>query len=554
MQSKSRFLVVAILVLGLGSIAGGRLVSHTVRVIPDEFSGNHALTRDFASALQIIEDNYVVLPDKERLTKTSILGMLHTLDPHSSFFDRREFNEMQEEQSSEFYGIGVTINKRNGRIYVIGVSKGMPAERAGLLYGDAIVAVDGKPAKGWEQSDALKHVRGERGTEVAITVERVGEPQPITLNVVRDKVPYPSVRNHFMLRPGIGYVGLTGGFNKTTSEELRGAIAQLKQQGMTSMVLDLRHNPGGLLKQAIQVSEEFLPSGMEIVTVRGREGRGITQVYKSTNTEPETMPLVVLISRDTASASEIVAGAIQDEDRGLIVGEESFGKGLVQSVWPLQGGLAGLTLTTQRYYTPTGRSLQREYNGLGLYDYYYARRRTADTPSDHESPSPEASPQGKTMFTPTGRAVRGGGGIAPDIPVKLPEENARWRDACFEFARRVVGGAVPGLEQYKVAKTQYGYHLRGQEYTLTESVITAFRAFLREHSEFELSEGQIATNLDYIRRRIRAEIITAAYGIEVADQFLLESDVQASAAIEAIPKAKHLTDTARLFAPATTRH
>ncbi len=157
--------------------------------------------------------------------------MLHTLDPHSSFFDRREFNEMQEEQSSEFYGIGVTINKRNGRIYVIGVGHDMPAERAGLLYGDAIVAVDGKPAKDWSQSDALKHVRGERGTAVEITVERVGEPQPVTLRVVRDKVPFPSVRNHFMLRPGVGYVGLTGGFNKTTSDEMQTAIAQLNRKG-----------------------------------------------------------------------------------------------------------------------------------------------------------------------------------------------------------------------------------------------------------------------------------------------------------------------------------
>src|ERR1051326_7739390 len=337
MQSKSRFLIVAMLVLVLGSVAGGVFSGkHRMPVTPNGLPHDEvvALTRDFSDALQLIDDNYTVTPDKERLTKTSVLGMLHTLDPHSSFFDRREFNEMNEEKDSEFYGIGVTINKRNGRNYVIGVSHDMPAERAGFLYGDAIIAVDGKSAKDWSQSDVLRHVRGELHTPVDITVERIGEPQPLVLHVVRDKVPFPSVRNHFMLRPGIGYIGLTGGFNKTTSQELQSAMAQLKKEGMTSLVLDLRRNPGGLLRQAIQVSEEFLPQGLEIVTVRGREGRA-SQVYKSTNTEPEAVPLVVLINRDTASASEIVAGAIQDQDRGLIVGEESFGKGLVQQVLPL---------------------------------------------------------------------------------------------------------------------------------------------------------------------------------------------------------------------------
>jgi carboxyl-terminal processing protease len=244
----------------------------------------------------------------------------------------------------------------------------------------------------------------------------------------------------------------------------------------------------------------------------------------------------------------------------LIVGEESFGKGLVQQVWALSDGAAGLTLTTAKYYTPSGRSIQREYNGVSFYDYYYARRYApaeSSSPSqapDKSSPAPEASPQGNTVFTPTGRKLQGGGGITPDIPMKLPDEDVRWRDACFEFARRLVGGAMPGLEPYKVAKTEYGHRLRGHEYALTEAVVTAFRAFLREHPEFYLSEAQVASHLDYIRRRIRAEVITAAYGIEVADQFLLESDLQALAAVEAIPKAKNLTDTARLFAPAPERH
>ncbi len=541
MKFKGRFLIVAALILMIGTLVGGRFKRPAQATLNGEVL-NHDLVRSFVDTLQLIEEHYVAEVDKEQLTKGTVLGMLRTLDPHSSFFDRREFNEMQDEQSSKFYGIGVTINERNGRIYILNVSKGMPAERAGLRYGDAIVAVNGQPTRNWRQSDVLKHVRGERGSAVEITVERIGHPQLVTVRAVRDEVPYPSVRNYFMLRPGVGYIGLTGGFNQATSEELRTAIAKLKQQGMSALILDLRRNPGGLLKQAIQVAEEFLPLDAEIVMVRGREGRFQKQVYKSENNEPETLPLVVLINRESASASEIVAGAIQDQDRGLIVGEDSFGKGLVQTVFRLPGG-TGLTLTTAKYYTPSGRSIQREYNGVSFYDYYFARRHT------QSKADLETTRQNNTVFTPTGRQLHGGGGITPDILVKEEAEDIRLRDACFEFARRLVAGVVPGLEQYQVTKTTHNYQWRGNEYQLTEQVLSAFRAFLREHPELHVSETRVNSHLDYVRRRIRAEVITAAYGIEVAERFLLESDLQALRAIEAIPQAKHLRDTARLFTP-----
>jgi len=552
MPSRSRFLIVALLLVAAGALIGGRYWRPLAESRPSAEVADDRVARSFLGALRLIDEHYVVAPDQERLTKGAVLGMLHTLDPHSSFFDRREFNEMQDEQSSKFYGVGVTINQRNGRIYVLGAGEGLPAERAGLRYGDAIVEVDGKAAKDWTQSDALKHVRGERGSPVEITVERLGEARPVKTRIVRDEVPFPSVRNFFMLRPGVGYVGLTGGFNQTTSEELRAAIAQLKREGLTSLVLDLRRNPGGLLKQAIQVAEEFLPRQVEVVTVKGRnrEGKAAKQTYQSENAEPETMPVVVLINRETASASEIVAGAIQDKDRGLIVGEESFGKGLVQTVFRLPRG-TGLTLTTAKYYTPSGRSIQRAYNGVGLYDYYYARRHAAPgaTPAAPPGSRPAAGREDVPVYTPTGRELRGGGGITPDVIAKAREDDLRLRDASFEFARRLVAGLVPGLEQFKVAKTEYGYRLRGHEYPVTEPALAAFRAFVREHPELRVTDAQVSAGLDYVRRRLRAEVITAAYGIEVADQFLLESDEQALAAIEAIPKAKSLSDTARLFAP-----
>lgn len=540
-------------IVGVVLIAAASLGAFYGASSPPEQAGheitNRPVVRDFVKMLELIDEHYVVTPDRERLTRGAVTEMLHSLDPHSNFYDRREFSEMQDEQSSHFYGIGVTINQRNGRIYVLGVSPGMPAAHAGLRYGDAIIAVDGHSAKDWTQSDALKYVRGERGTEVEITVERAGEAQPVTVQITRDEVPFPSVRNSFMLRPGVGYIGLTGGFNQETSEELRAAIAELKQQEMTSLLLDLRRNPGGLLKQAIQVAETFLPRGVEIVAVRGRSGRYPNQVYRSDNEAPETMPLVLLINEGTASASEIVAGALQDHGRAHLVGEESFGKGLVQIVYRLPGN-TGLTLTTAKYYTPSGRSIQRPYEHRSFYDYFFARRAAETTAAAKRGSSrtPNRERSGDKFFTATGQEVYSAGGIRPDIIVKIPEEDIRLRDACFEFARVLVAGLMPNLAEYRIRQIEPAYRLRGHEYQVTEAVLAAFRDFLRAHPELQVSEGAANRQLDYARRRIRAEIIAAAYGLEVADQFLIESDEQALRALEELPKAKRLSEQARFLA------
>ncbi len=540
----TRGFVITFLVLTCGAILGGQFFHLTLpRSLTDDPSSDPSVAR-FSQALKLIDDHYVSTPDKSRLTRNAVVGALQALDPHSGFFDRREFSEMQDEQSSKFYGVGVTINQRHGRIYVLGTTRGMPAERAGLRYGDAIVAVNGNPTRGWSQHDAQKFVRGDRGTSVELTVERLGSREPVTFRVVRDEVPFPSVRNSFVLRPGIGYIGLTGGFNQTTSEELRDALANLKTQGINSLVLDLRRNPGGLFRQAVEVAEEFLPRRVEIVTVGSREGGAQKQIYRSENDEPQTMPLVVLINGESASASEIVAGAIQDRDRGLIVGEASFGKGLVQTVFRLPGG-TGLTLTTAKYYTPSGRSIQRAYAGVSFYDYYYARYQT---PAG-KGLTPARDRGVETVYTPTGRRLSGGGGIEPDIAVRAQNESVPLRDACFEFVRHLVTGAISGLEQYRVARLEHGHDLRASDLPVGESMMLSFRLFLRERPDLRIPESQVSENLDYVRRRLRTELITANFGTEVAEQFLMESDVQALRAIEALPHAKHLTDLAHLFAP-----
>jgi carboxyl-terminal processing protease len=537
--------LIALLILAVSAVIGGLFYDQSALTKPSDGMADNPAVRDFAKAIGLIEDNYVLTPDRERLTRGAVLGMLHTLDPHSSFYGRREYSEMQDEQSSHFYGIGVTINQRNGRLYVLGVSQGMPAERAGLRYGDAIIAVDGHTTKDWSQSDALKHVRGEPGGEVSLTIERADAPEPLTVEITRGEVPFPSVRNFFMLRPGIGYIGLTGGFNLETSEELRDAISKLKQDGMNSLILDLRRNPGGLLEQAVRVAEIFLPKGLEIVSVRGREGRYPSQSRRSENQNPETMPLVLLINGETASASEIVAAAAQDWRRARLVGEESFGKGLVQTVYSLRWG-TGLTLTTARYYTPNGRSIQRPYSGVGIYDYFVAGR--GEEPVDIHSPKSQSKSLSKSQTGPA-NGKRSPGGIKPDVVVKIPDSDIRLRDACFEFARLLVAGKIAGFDEYTVKRTEYGYQLRGNEYHLTDQLMAAFRSFIRERRELQVNEDQLNRNIEYARRRIRAEVITAAYGVEAGERFLIESDDQALRAVEEIPKAQRITDQARLFSP-----
>ncbi len=550
------YFVIIVFTLAVATVAGGLLGKQPAPMQPSDAMADNPVVRAFADALKLIEEEHAALPDNERLTRSAVAKLLHTLDPHSSFFNRQEFNELQDEQSSKFYGIGITVNQRNGRLYILGVNPGLPAEKAGLRYGDELLAVDGKPARDWTHADALKHVRGNRGTAVEITVERVAErtaerpldrnaergaAQPLTLQIERDEIPYPSVRNRFMLRPEIGYIALTGGFNQATSEELREAIGKLKKDGMTALVLDLRRNPGGLLKQAVQVAEIFLPADSQIVSVKG--ARAPKQVYRSDNPEPETMPLAVLIDHESASASEIVAGAMQDQDRGLLVGSASFGKGLVQTVFRLPWGM-GLTLTTAKYYTASGRSIQREYAGVSTYDYY----REGMRPAAKTKPSASAK---EAFYTPTKRVLRGGGGITPDVLVNLPEEDWQVRDACFEFVRQLVAGAMPGLPDYKLAKTTFDYQLRGHEFPVTEALLNALRGFLRERPKFRALESKLSEQADYVRRRLRAEMITAAYGVEAGEQFLMESDRQALQAIEELPKAKLLSERARLFKPGT---
>jgi carboxyl-terminal processing protease len=564
------FTIVAALVIVTASLAGGVRTRTSRRVISTNAANSNQtptaekyeadkIESDYHEAISTVEEKYAGDIDYEKATQAAIQGMLFTLDPHSVYFSTAEFRKLKEDQSSSFVGIGVQIQRHDDGVYVQSVVEGTPASRAGLRFGDRIVEVDGKDARDWSSDEVSKNVRGIRGEAVKLKVERAGEEAPVNVKIVRDSVPLPSIRNAFMIGPGTGYVGLIGGFQHTSDDELREDIANLKKVGMRQMVLDLRNNPGGLLDQAIDVSSEFLPRDKVIVSVKGRSEYHEPAVYKSNGTDPEELPLVVLINRNTASASEIVAGAIQDHGRGLVVGETSFGKGLVQHIFQLPFN-TGLTLTTARYYTPYGRSLQRDYSSGSLYDYYVRHDQNDNQqpiqpgqPSPNES-VPSRSSNAPAFRTAAGRIFYGGGGITPDIearPLTATPTRGRIIEAAFYFTRTLAAGKVPGLESYRVDKVEYGHTPKAGDYVISDRVLEAFRNYLRKEQSRHLQVAQIEADLDFVKLRLREEIITAAFGADAGQRVLLESDPQTLRAIGVLPDAKRLAESVRNGTPLT---
>ena len=536
---KGKFAVIAVVLVVAGGVLGGifgRLPA------PTSASGSvtpESVIADYKEALQVIDSSYIGNVDHEKITDSSIQGMLWTLDPHSTFFTHDEFRKLYEEQSSQFYGIGVSILQHRDGVYVQAVIPNTPAEKAGLRYGDRFIEVDGKDAREWSSAEVSKNVRGEKDTTVKIKMERAGVAQPMTFEIVRGGVPLPSIRNYFMLPNGAGYIGLTGGFQETTAEELDMAIADLKKQGMKSIVLDLRGNPGGLLPQAIEVVSRFIPGGQTVVSVKGRSRYAKSQELKSTEGKNTDMPLVVLINGGSASASEIVAGAIQDYGRGLIVGTDSFGKGLVQRVFPLIYG-TGLTLTTARYYTPFGRSLQRDYSNGSIYDYYtHADADAEDAAEADAKPKPVGSP----VKTANGRVLYGGRGIEPDLKVPAPAPSTlrfRLNEAAFYFVRQLAAGRVAGFENLKVDKQKYNLSIRAGDLAISDKLVDAFRAFAAADKENGLTAENLNGQTDYIKTRLREELATANYSSEAGIQVILESDPQVMKASEVVAQADKL--------------
>jgi carboxyl-terminal processing protease len=499
---------------------------------------------DLTAALSVAMDNYAGQLNQEsyeKIYQSSILGMLHTLDPHSSYFTAKEWEAFQNDQRSRYSGIGSSINQRNGKTYIISPFNGTPAYKAGLRYGDQIIEVNGESTENLSSSQVSSKLIGPEGTGVTVKVQRAGVAEPLKFSIVRGSVPLPSITNYSLMPGGIGYINLFRGFNTTTYEEMQRAIYELKQQGMTSLILDLRGNRGGLVDQAYRVSNLFLYQGQKIVSMRGRNPnifppRDLT----ARNTTPDDYPLVVLIDRGSASASEIVAGALQDHDRARLVGENSFGKGLVQNIFPLRDG-SGLTLTTGHYYTPSGRLIQREYSNRSFYDYIFHSDRTAATRKEEKK-------------TDSGRVVYGGGGIDPDVEIKTPtkefEYRRTWWEPTFQFVRLLVAGQIPGFPEFRIDRTvDHSHRLTANEYVINDKVIAAFKKYLpeykREFKDSKLDESRVDKDLDWVKRQLRYEVVMAAWGQEVASQVLLEGDYQVQRGVAEMPTAKAMAEESR---------
>ncbi len=511
------------------------------RVMSEAATG---VEQDFSEALTIIQENYIDGNKLEYNTvfKSSIIGMLRSLDPHSNYYDREEFDELKTDQRSEYYGIGASIqNQTVGEktdTYIMATFDRSPAARAGLRYGDKIVAVDGESMAGKFSSDVRDKIRGPRGSTVKITVQRAATLKDETVEITRDAVPQPSIPDAYMLRPGVGYIGMTQGFNYTTADELQASLDDLHGQGMQFLVLDLRNNPGGFLDQAIRVSEKFLQRGQTILTQKGRNGLG-DKSYESSNRNPDPVPLVILVNGNTASASEIVAGAMQDHDRALIVGQTSFGKGLVQGIFPMEYG-TGLTLTTAKYYTPSGRLIQRDYSNGGFYDYYTR----GGTLANEQPESEQAKPSGPASKTDTGREVYGGGGIQPDEAIKartIQPAQARIRNPIFAFTRELVNGRINGFDNFKVQRgIDFEKRLEPTDYKVTDDLFKAFKEFVTKDPAWKVTAQQLDRNKQFIELELRYNIVTAAYGRVTADQVLVSDDPQVAKAIDVMPKAREL--------------
>jgi len=522
MKSDRRGMVLVVGVLTLSAILGG-IYGPSVRATAGDANDLQDSIRDFTRVLAVVQANYADPVDTDHaIYDGAIPGMLRVLDPHSTFFDPRQFSLLKEDQRGKYYGVGMQVAPRGGRTVVMAPFFGSPAYKAGIRPGDVILKVDGQPTEGLSSSEVADRLKGRKGTIVHISLGREGYSAPIEVTVTRDEIPRHGIENVMMIRPGIGYIRVAG-FNETTDRELEHALHQLDVATLRGLILDLRGNPGGILNEGVAVADMFLEKNQLIVSHRGRASQE-RRYYAVRGNEGVEVPLIVLINNGSASASEIVAGAIQDHDRGLVVGEQSFGKGLVQSVYQLSNE-TGLALTTARYYTPSGRLIQRDYKTVSLWDYQFTRK-------------PPEKPT-EIKLTASGRQVYGGGGITPDVVVAMPkyntfQEQLLRRDIFTPY--ETVGGFTKFFLGQKPVITK--------DFVADDKVIQEFRQYLDKEG-FPYTEAQVKENLDWIKSKIRREVFLSEFGMSESYRAEIDNDIQVQKAIELIPQARALYENAK---------
>jgi carboxyl-terminal processing protease len=517
-KSSGRGLFLLVLLLGVSALLGGLYgpsVKATAAGGSDDLQDS---VKSFTRVLSVVERNYADPVDVDKsIYDGAIPGMLHVLDPHSNFFDPQQYALFREEQEGKYYGVGMTVAPRENQTVVLAPFMASPAAKAGIRPGDTILQVDGKNCTGLTTTQVADMLKGAKGTTVHISLGREGWDKPIEVTVVRDEIPRPGVEFSEMVKPGIGYVRVST-FNETTDSDLAEALKQLNYSKLDGLIIDLRNNGGGLLNQAVGMADMFLDKNEIVVSHRGRSSPE-RRYYAVRGNQGIEVPLIVLVNGQSASASEIVSGAIQDHDRGLIVGEVSFGKGLVQTQFPLSEDTA-LLLTTARYYTPSGRLIQRDYKNVTLYDYHY-------------NPKPPQKPEVK--LTDGGRQVFGGGGITPDQVIAMPKPNE------FEemLLRRGVFYPFPsGVGDFA------RYYLGSRpaitkEFSPDDSVIAQLRKFL-DQQHIKCTDQEIQANDSWLKWEIKREVFTTIFGLNEGYKVALQNDAQLDKGIEMIPQAKAL--------------
>jgi len=488
--------------------------------------------KKLASIMTLIEENYYQQTNRDELMYSSIRGMIQTLDPHSYFLDPNHFSRLREEHVGKYYGLGILITKQEDRLVVVSPIEGGPAYRLGIQAGDVISQIEGESTKPISSYDAMQKLRGPKGTKVTITIVRDGLEDPFDVAIVREEISLYSVPYSFILQDDIGYIFIRN-FSSTTTREFEEKMEALVQQGMKKLILDLRGNGGGTFVQSIELSDEFLPKGATVVSIKGRNKYYNKQFSAMRNNQYEEIPLVILINRGSASAPEILSGAIKDNDRGIIIGEDSWGKGLVQTVFPLAPDLA-VALTTAKYFTPSGRSIQRDYTSLE--DYLFSRQ----VPDEGR----------EVKFTSKGRKVFGQGGITPDYLVSFSPKNITAslfaRGAFFTYATRFANKKTPLSKKFKFPdeKTVPGEEklapLQPNFYP-DSRFLEDFKAYLEE-KKIEFDSPQFEEAQEEIKRELAREIVSVIWGMEEGTRVYRKKDPVVLKAVEVLPEAEGLVN------------
>ncbi len=472
---------------------------------------------NFAKVFALVQENAAEPASGDKaIYDGAIPGMLRTLDPHSNFFDPKSYKLLLEDQQGHYSGVGMQVGPRNDKTVVLNPFPGAPAYRAGIRPGDIIAFVNDKPTADLNTTEVADMLKGPRNTPVKITVSREGAPDYLTFTIVREDI-YRRTVNGYWVKPDIAYIRVLS-FGDNTSRELDETFKRLSESHVDGLVLDLRGNPGGLLNQAVAVADHFLQKGQSVVSQRGRNSPERTYRADRGNRGRE-YPIVVLVNQYSASAAEIVSGAMQDHDRAWILGETTFGKGLVQTVFPMRDN-TGLALTTAHFYTPSGRLIQRDYSNESFFDYYNRKDHAGNNPND-------------VKMTDSGRTVYGGGGITPDEKYTPPDfdslEVQLYRKGLFNFTR-----------SYFAANPIHP----AEGWMPDSATLEQFHTYLRKNG-YTFSEAAFTKDAEWIKRYLAKEMYIWAFDVNASDKVFALTDPEVAQAVQAMPKASALLQSAR---------